>query len=234
MTTFDTNLTPAELKQEAAQLFLKKRLLSFALPAAVLAYMAYVFVAFDVAGLWQRASLENARTLVSDSYSYKTHVTRDNRSGAVSVAIEGERKGAYPEGTAPDWVSLGETTVIDLEDGHRVTFGPETIEYAIPGYGTVRATPSRSAGVQAELPAGEVPEWINSSKNRLAITTDAGRLTVTRNRAEVFRYFTGWELFFFTLDSPYHGHGLAEILFGAQIDPGTRQSRRCVAGFLGQ
>jgi len=212
MTTFDTNLTPAELKQEAAQLFLKKRLLSFVLPAAVLAYMAYVFVAFDVAGLWQRASLENARTLVSDSYSYKTHVTRDNRSGAVSVAIEGERKGAYPEGSAPDWVSLGETTVIDLEDGHRVTFGPETIEYAIPGYGTVRATPSRSAGVQAELPAGEVPEWINSSTNRLAITTDAGRLTVTRNRAEVFRYFTGWELFFFTLDSPYYGLGGGELL----------------------
>ncbi|UWQ33696.1 phosphonate ABC transporter, permease protein PhnE [Leisingera sp. M527] len=212
MTTFDTTLTPAELKLDISRQFLKKRLMGFALPAAVLVYLAYVFVAFDVLGLWEKASLENARTLVSDSYSYKTHVTRDNRNGAVSVSIEGERKGAYPDGTAPDWVALGETTVIDLEDGHTVSFGPETIEYAIPGYGTVRATPSRSAGVQAELPAGDVPEWISVSKNRLAVKTGAGRLTVTRNRAEVFRYFAGWELFFFTLDSPYYGMGAGELL----------------------
>lgn len=103
MTTFDTTLTPADLKSDISRLFLKKRLVNFALPAAVLAYLAYVFVAFDMPGLWERASLDNARTLVSDSYSYKTHVTRDNRSGAVSVAIEGERKGAYPDGMAPDW-----------------------------------------------------------------------------------------------------------------------------------
>ncbi|WP_323776262.1 phosphonate ABC transporter, permease protein PhnE [Leisingera sp.] len=212
MTTFDTTLTPAELKLDISRLFRKKRLLAFALPAPVLAYLTYVFLAFDVPGLWAKANLENARTLVSDSYSYKTHVTRDNRNGAVSVSIEGERKGTYPDGTAPDWVALGKTTVIDLEDGHTVTFGPETIEYAIPGYGTVRATPSRSAGVQAELPAGDVPEWISVSKNRLAVETGAGRLTVTRNRAEVFRYFAGWELFFFTLDSPYSGMAAGELL----------------------
>ncbi|KIC11769.1 phosphonate ABC transporter permease [Leisingera sp. ANG-M1] len=212
MTTFDTNLSPAELKLNMSRLFLRKRLMNFALPAAVLAYLAYVFFAFDVPGLWEKASLDNAKTLVSDSYSYKTHVTRDNRSGEVSVAVEGERKGAYPDGMSPDWVDLGETTVIDLEGGHVVTFGPHTIEYMIPGYGLVRATPSRSAGVQAELPPGDVPEWVNVSKNRLAIKTEAGRLTVTRNRAEVFRYFAGWELFFFTFDSPYYGLGAGELM----------------------
>ncbi|OBY28902.1 phosphonate ABC transporter, permease protein PhnE [Leisingera sp. JC1] len=220
MTTFDTTLTPADLKSDISRLFLKKRLMNFALPAAVLAYLAYVFVVFDMPGLWERASLDNAKTLVSDSYSYKTHVTRDNRSGEVSVAIEGERKGAYPDGMSPDWVALGETTVIDLEDGHTVTFGPEIIAYEIPGYGTVRATPSRSAGVQAELPAGDVPEWISVSKNRLAVTTEAGRLTVTRNRAEVFRYFAGWELFFFTLDSPYYGMGAGELMQRAATGEG--------------
>ena len=45
----------------------------------------------------------------------------------------------------------------------------------------------------------------------MAITTDAGRLTVTRNRAEVFRYFTGWELFWFTLDSPYYGQSFSDL-----------------------
>jgi len=49
------------------------------------------------------------------------------------------------------------------------------------------------------------------SKNRITVTTEAGRLTVTRNRSEVFRYFTGWELFWFTLDSPYHGLSPAEL-----------------------
>ena len=211
MSTFATDLTTAELKAEADRLFNRKRVMNFGLPALVLVYLIYVFFAFDVAGLAARANWENGKTLVSDSYSYKTHVERDNRTGEVSAAIEGERKGAYPEGEAPDWVTLGETTVIDLEGGHIVRFGPETVTYDIPGYGTVRATPSRSAGVQAELPPGEVPEWINVSKNRLAVTTDAGRLTVTRNRSEVFRYFTGWELFWFTLDSPYYGKSFSEL-----------------------
>ncbi|MEW2919259.1 phosphonate ABC transporter, permease protein PhnE [Ruegeria sp. ANG10] len=211
MSTFATNLTADELKAEADRLFSRKRVVNFSLPALVMVYLTYVFFAFDVSDLAARANWENGKTLVSDSYSYKTHIERDNRTGEVSSAIEGERKGAYPAGEAPDWVTLGETTVIDLEDGHIVRFGPETIEYDIPGYGTVRATPSRSAGVQAKLPAGEVPEWINVSKNRLAITTNAGRLTVTRNRSEVFRYFTGWELFWFTLDSPYHGKSFPEV-----------------------
>ncbi|WP_171176911.1 phosphonate ABC transporter, permease protein PhnE [Ruegeria sp. HKCCD8929] len=212
MSSFATDLSTDALKLEAGRLFARKRLLNFGLPALVLIYLIYIFFAFDVPGLYDGASWKNGRTLVSDSYSYKTHVTRDNRSGVVSVAIEGERMGAYPEGMTPDWVALGDTAVVDLEGGHVVRFGAGTVEYDIPGYGTVRATPNRSAGVQAELPPGAVPAWINVSKNRLAITTDAGRLTVTRNRAEVFRYFAGWELFWFTLDSPYHGKSLLEVM----------------------
>jgi len=201
----------ADLRSEATDLFRRKRMVAFAIPLVILAYLTYTFFAFDVPGLMQRASADNARALVADTYSYKTHVTRDNRDASVSVAIEGERKGRYPEGTAPSWVELGETTTIDLGNGHIVTFGPETITYVIPGYGTVRATPSRAQGVVQEYPEGDLPDWINSSKNRMAITTEAGRLSVTRNRSEVFRYFTGWELFWFTLDSPYHGMGVGEV-----------------------
>ena len=202
---------PTTLKPQIDTLFLRKRLLAFGLPALILAYFAYIFVAFDMAGLSERANLDNGKTLIRDSYSYKTHVTRDNRNAAVSIAIEGERKGAYPDGEAPVWVALGEETVIDLGNGHIVTFGPKQVTYDIPGYGLVVTEPGRR-GVQAQLPEGDVPEWINASKNRLAIYTDAGRLTVTRNRSEVFKYNYGWELFFFTLDSPYHGMGLGELL----------------------
>ncbi len=213
MTDAATPKLPAadSLKTQADALFRRKRLTGYAVPAVLLAYLTYVFFAFDIPGLVERTNWDNGRELIKDSYSYKTHVTRDNRDASVSVAIEGERKGRYPEGTAPDWVSLGETTVIDLGDGHVVTFGPAQVIYEIPDYGTIVTTPGQS-GVNAELPPGEVPDWINASKNRLAVTTDAGRLTVTRNRSEVFRYFGGWELFFFTLDSPYHGMPAGEVL----------------------
>ena len=197
------------LEAQSVALFRRKRLIAFAVPAVILVYCAYIFVVFDIAGLADRASIDKARTLVADTYRYKTHVTRDNRSGDVTVAIEGERKGRYAEGTSPDWVALGEETIIDLGQGHIVTFGAQ-VTYDIPGYGLIVTEPGRD-GVNAVLPPGDLPDWINASNNRLTVTTDAGRLTVTRNRSEVFRYAIGWELFFFTLDSPYHGVGFGEL-----------------------
>jgi phosphonate transport system permease protein len=203
---------PDASKTAMAALFRRKQLATFGALAAILVYFAYIFFAFDVPGLMSRASGDNARALMADTVSYKVHVTRDNRDGAVSVAIEGSRKGRYPEGTAPDWVSLGtEDTVIDLGRGHVVTYGRETITYDIPGYGLVSATPTRDGIVQV-FPDGPLPEWINASKNRVAITTDAGRLTVTRNRTEVFRYFPGWEIFWFSLESPYFGLTVPEVM----------------------
>lgn len=83
---------PTTLKPQIDTLFLRKRLLAFGLPALILAYFAYIFVAFDMAGLSERANLDNGKTLIRDSYSYKTHVTRDNRNAAVSIAIEGSAK----------------------------------------------------------------------------------------------------------------------------------------------
>lgn len=209
MTTADTNMT--DMMQVTLAGMRRKRMVGFGIVAAVLVYLTYIFFAFNIPQVISNIDGDDARILVADSYSYKTHVSRDNRDGSVEVAIEGERKGRYPEGEAPAWVSLGETTTIELGDGHEVIFGPEEILYDIPGYGLVTARPG-SDGVNATLPDGEVPAWINASKNRLAITTEAGRLTITRNRSEVFRYFGGWELFFFTLDSPYHGMGPGALL----------------------
>lgn len=207
-------MTDAAIYATATRSLTRKRLIALAAPAVILAYLAYVFVAFDVAGLADRISLRNMQTLVSDTYSYKVHVTRDNRDGDTTVAIEGERKGEYPAGTGPDWVALSDATRVTLGDGSVVTMG-ETVTYDVPGYGTITAIPGKS-GVNATFPAGEIPDWINASKNRVAITTDAGRLTITRNNTEVFRYFYGWELFFFTLDSPFHGKSVTELLSSGQ------------------
>ena len=207
-------MTDAAIYATADRSLSRKRMITLAAPAVILAYLTYVFFAFDVAGLADRISVRNMQTLVSDTYSYKVHVTRDNRDGATSVSIEGERKGEYPAGTGPDWVDLADTTRVDLADGSVIMLG-ETTSYDIPGYGTVTATPG-SNGVNATFPPGDIPDWINASKNRVAITTDAARLTITRNRTEVFRYFYGWELFFFTLDSPFHGKSVTELLGSGQ------------------
>jgi phosphonate transport system permease protein len=206
-------LDTADLKGSAARMMLRKRIGAFALPALVLTYLTYVFFAFGVPELLQKASGDNARTLMADTYSHKVHVTRDNRDGSVRVAIEGENKGAYPDGQSPDWVSMGDTTVIDLGDGHIVTYLPDNngVAYNVPGYGLMTFQVSRSEGVIQSYPSDDIPDWINASKNRVAITTEAGRLSITRNRTEVFRYFVGWELFFFTLDSPYHGLGIGAL-----------------------
>ena len=202
-------MTTATLHAATLTQFSRKKRLTIAVPLVILAYFAYIFVSFDVAGLRDRINLNNARTLISDSYSYKTHVAQNNRDGMITLSVEGERKGQYPEGTAPDWVSLGDTTVVDLGKGHVITLGPQ-VSYDIPGYGLVTARPD-GTGVHAVFPAGDLPDFINASKNRVMIATDAGRFTITRARAEVFKYSYGWELFFFTLDSPYYGMGPVQL-----------------------
>ena len=126
----------------AAALIRRKRLFAAAVPAVIAAYFAYVFFAFDIPGLAERARLDNARVLVADSYSYKTHVTRDNRTGGISVAVEGSNKGRYPDGMTPDWVAMTgpESARVTLPDGHEVVIDGDTLRYDIPGYGPVTAT----------------------------------------------------------------------------------------------
>ena len=213
--------SPAALKAAIDARFTRKRLFAFGAPLLVLAYFVYIFFAFDLAGLAERARLDNARALVADTYSYKTHVTRDNRSGEVEVAIEGERKGIYPADRIPAWVDMetGDRVRVALAPDHVVLLGEGGLSYDVPEFGLIEATASRADGVQINLDPENLPDWISYSTGRLNITTEAGRVSLTKNRAEVFRYFGGWEMFFFTLDSPYSGHGLMQILTGPQLDP---------------
>jgi phosphonate transport system permease protein len=200
------------LKERADTLFLRKRLIAFGVPALVLAYLAYIFVAFDIAGLAERANLDNGKTLIRDSYSYKTHVTRDNRSGQMEYAIEGERKGTYPDGEHPEWVQPGSDRItVDLGAGDVVVLSDAGVEVALASGYAFTARPGRS-GVNADLPDGALPDFVSASKNRLVVKNPGSRITITRNRTELYRYAFGWELFFFTLDSDYHGLGLGEVV----------------------
>lgn len=208
----------ALVKEQADTLFGRKRLMGFAIPAVILVYLTYIFFAFDIPGLAGRANLDNAVTLASDSWSHKVHVTRDNRSGQVSYAVEGERKGRYPQGQRPDWVSGDEVVTIDLGSGHIVRYLPENrTEIEVPDFPLIEVQ-AEGRSLVSNLP-DDLPDWISASNRRIGITTPEGRITLTGARTEVFNYFPGWELFWFTLDSPYHGQGLATILFGERLDP---------------
>ena len=213
--------TPA-LADTLVRRFDRKRRMAFAIPAMILVYLIYTAVSFDVAGLWQRARFDNAAILLSDFWSYKTHVTRDNRSGDVTVAIEGENKGTYPKGMLPDWVTMtGGTTVIDLGSGHVVTYDDKGARYVVPGYGTIDI---RSEGGKPVMAAPEpVPDWISASANKISVTTDAGRFNYSRSKVETFRYQAGWELWFFTLDSPFYGKSFGQLaalaLWESRVDP---------------
>lgn len=220
MTMTDTGT--ADLHRQITGLFARKRRIAFAVPGLILAYLVYIFFAFDVMGLADRARMDNARILMSDFWSYKTHVTRDNRTGEVEIAIEGENKGTCPDGMRPEWVTVeGEATIIDLGEGHRVVYDAAGARYEHPEFGTIAVTRS-AEGISVDAPA-PLPDWIELADNRVQITTDQGRFSVTRNRTETFRYQAGWELFFFTLESPFYGKGLGELarlaLWGERVDP---------------
>ena len=64
--TADLSMT----KQAADRLFQRKRMLGFGIPAVIAVYLVYIFFAFDLPGLAQRANLDNAVTLASDSWSH--------------------------------------------------------------------------------------------------------------------------------------------------------------------
>lgn len=201
--------------------FRTRRLTAVAIPALILIYLIYIAISFDLAGLAGRARLDNARILLADFVSYKTHVTRDNRSGALTVAIEGESKGTYAPGQLPAWVTqAGDVTQIDLGDGHLVTYDAQGAHYAVPGYGTIAIAPLNGK-LQLTAPA-PIPDWINVSDTRISVTTDQGRFAYSRSKVETFRYQPGWELFFFTLDSPFYGKSYGELtamLMADRIDP---------------
>ncbi|WP_282028681.1 phosphonate ABC transporter, permease protein PhnE [Paracoccus marcusii] len=215
-------MTTMTLQDRTIRIMDRRRRMALAVPALILAYLVYAAISFDLAGLAQRARLDNAAVLMADTVSHKIHVTRDNRRDALSVNVEGSARATFARDRLPDWVAAqGSRTVIDLGAGHVVTYdGPRTT-YDIPDYGPVTLTVSD--GVTLDTPDGQVPAFINASPARVTITTDQGRVTATRARTETLRYFWGWEMFFFDLSSPLAGLSAgqvaAAVLWGDRIDP---------------
>lgn len=214
----------ADLRSIVEKNFTRMKLVAFGIPTLILIYFLYIVISFDFAGIADRARLDKATTLVGDIYSYKTHVTKSNRGkGDFTVEIEGEKKGRYAEGVTPDWVEIdGENASVTLAPKHVVRFVGKTVFYDIPGYGLVEIEPINS-GISLSIPTDSIPDFINASKTRVSLTTEAGRVSVTKSKTQVFRYFLGWEMFFFTLDSPFYGMSFSQVVSSAfsseRLDP---------------
>lgn len=229
-------MTTVSLAAPVLLRFRRRAFAAIALPAVLLAYLLWAAISFDVAGIAQRAKMDNAEVLLNDFWSHKTHVARDNRSGAFSVTVEGEAKGRYPAGLLPDWVTqTGDVTTIDLREGHHVSYAPQGVSYLYPGYGEIRITPVNNR-LEVTTPDGTLPAWINAADNRVSITTENGRLSYTRSKVETFRYSAGWPLFFFTPDSAFFGKSWSELaalaVSSERLDPARSNLGGMVHDFL--
>lgn len=201
----------SDLRETTLRSFARKRAIAFAIPTVILVYFGYIFVAFDIPGLAQRAKMDNAVILLSDAISHKIHVTQDNRRNDLTVSVEGSRRATLTGEQLPDWVSRdGQVTTITLSGGHVVTYDGPLITYDHPDHGAIRIRVGDQIGLELPGP-GPAPDFINASDARVAITTPEGRLTVTRTRADTFRYFYGWELFFFDTQSRFYGMTWAQV-----------------------
>ncbi len=106
--------------------------------------------------------------------------------------------------------TTGDTTQIDLGHGNLVTCDAKGAHCVVPGYGTIAI--SATDGKLVLTAPQPLPNWISASDSRIGATTPAGRFNYTKSKVETLRYFPGWELFFFTFDSPFHGKSMGELL----------------------
>ncbi|WBU51941.1 phosphonate ABC transporter, permease protein PhnE [Paracoccus sp. SCSIO 75233] len=214
-----------DISAEVHRGFGRRRVFSLAVPAVVLAYLIYVAVAFDLAGLASRARWENGATLLQDFWSYKTHVTRENRrgDGEIVTAIEGMRNATYAPGQEPEWVTplADGGAEISLRRGNSVLIAASG-EVTLEANGEVFNISPTADGITTDIT--DPPDWVSLSDKRFMANLPAGgRLTVTRSRTEIFRRSAGWELFFFDLSSPYYGKSFPQLIglaFGGErLDP---------------
>lgn len=202
----------------------RKRAWALAVPALVLAYLLYAAVAFDLAGIAGRARWDNGALLLRDFWSYKVHVTRDNRTtGEIATSIEGMRNATFAPDREPEWIT-------PRADGGREIALPQDHGVSISGDGQVTLrTPDGSylitptaEGVRSDI--ADPPANFSISDKRFSADLPQGaRLSVTRSRTEIFRRQPGWEMFFFDLSSPFYGTSLTEriglALSGERLRP---------------
>lgn len=207
----------------------RRRALRLAAPLLLLAYLTVIFFSFDLPGIAARMRPENAAVLLGDFWSFKTHVTLDRRKPGLEVAIEGEAKGRYAPGQLPGWVQDGAEPRIDLPDGSRITYTGTGARIERAGFGAI--TVSRDGRrISVTLPEGAAsPDWLSASPTRVDLRGPWWRFSMTPARTETLRYEPGWELFFFDLQSRFHGKSAGELAALALWQPRLEPERSNLA-----
>ena len=189
----------------------RRTTIGLAILAAVLGYLAYAWVAFDMSDLISRAQPDRAVLLAIDSVAHKVHVSKSLRTNRVTIAVEGERTATYK--TPPDWVAQTDDAVrVDLGEGYGAEIVGKTLYFTVPGYGDITVT-AETSGIVTTLPDGPVPDWLNATEAKFDARPSLGRrVQVSRARIEVHRFFMGWENFFFPFNSELQTYSFGDIL----------------------
>ncbi|MFX4220315.1 MAG: phosphonate ABC transporter, permease protein PhnE [Thalassobaculum sp.] len=181
----------------------------------VVAYLSYAFFAFDIPDLIAKSRLDRGILLGLDSVAYKVHVEKNLRRDLFEVAVEGERTATYDEAALPDWVTVtgpnGYEGRVDIEmsGGYRFTIEGESLTVTGPGLSTPFVA---TAGGEELVWSGDVPAWVDLDPRKIEVRpTLFDRVQVTSGRILVFRYFWGWEDFWFDFRSPLNGASLGEL-----------------------
>ncbi|WP_420406103.1 phosphonate ABC transporter, permease protein PhnE [Nisaea sp.] len=204
--------------------------------AGIVLYLIYAWNAFDITRLLERAQLSKGALLISDSIAYKTHVTKNFRRGGFEVAIEGERHATYE--TLPSWVEGdADDFTVDLGEGYLVRGSGESLEFEVPGYGTISSR-LVDRKIVTELPEGPVPDWLNARDVKLdARPTFSRRLQFTRSKIEIHKFEYGWENFWFPFTSVLHGKSVGELVALAgsaeRLDPDLPNWQFILSSFWG-
>jgi len=188
----------------------KRKWLIFGALAAILAYFVYAWEAFEMSELLEEVRPRNAVLLGTDAVMHKVHVTRSNRTGELTIAVEGERTATYTE--PPEWVSLAEDRAeIDLGEGYRAVIDGPQVSLFAPGYGEIVARATED-GVTAQVPPGPLPDWARVADYKVDLRPAVERrVQITRSKIEVHRYFFGWENFWFPFRSELNAYSWGEL-----------------------
>lgn len=220
MSTANTGLADREFILASVR---KRTIYTFIILAALLAYLCYAWVAFDMTGLIQSAKPERAALLANDAIRHKVHVTKSMRTGELEVAIEGERTATYT--TPPEWVVKEKVeTAVDLGDGYGVKVFEKGLEMIVPDYGIINVV-MVDKKIHTTLPEGkEPPEWLRATKAKFDARPDLRkRVQMSRAKIEIHRYFAGWENFFFPFNSELSSYSFGQIIAlvtnGERLDP---------------
>ena len=181
----------------------------------VVAYLTYAFFAFGVPDLIAKSRLDRGVLLGLDSVAYKVHVEKNLRRGLFEVAVEGERTATFDEAALPDWVHVSGATGnegrvdVDMGGGYRFVIEGQSLTATGPG---LKQPFTVTAGGKTLSWEGDTPPWIELNPKKVELKPSLfQRAQVTTGRILVFRYFWGWEDFWFDFRSPLNGLSLGAL-----------------------